>query len=142
MAVVEAKIQTVEDIYRLVWTAVANKRCLRAIYKELPRYSVPTGWAEIRLANFACSVINSVVKVRAAWRRSARRQIGAAWRSRDSEPWNWWTVPGRPPRTIAVRLPASWKPTSMRRINRSALRSAGSEEVARADGGREPSSGS
>jgi hypothetical protein len=37
MAVVEAKIQTVEDIYRLVWTAVANKRCLRAIYKELPR---------------------------------------------------------------------------------------------------------
>ena len=41
MAVVEAKIQTVEDIYRLVWTAVANKRCLRAIYKELPRLFCP-----------------------------------------------------------------------------------------------------
>lgn len=41
MAVVEAKIQTIEDIYRLVWTAVANKRCLRGIYKELPRLFCP-----------------------------------------------------------------------------------------------------
>src|SRR5215471_19338322 len=30
MAVVEAKIQTVEDIYRLVWTAIASKRPMEA----------------------------------------------------------------------------------------------------------------
>ena len=41
MGVVEAKIQTVEDLYRLVWTAVANKQPLRAIYKELPRLFCP-----------------------------------------------------------------------------------------------------
>lgn len=41
MVVVEAKIQTVEDIYRLVWTAVANKRPMSAIYHRLPRLFCP-----------------------------------------------------------------------------------------------------
>lgn len=41
MGVVEAKVQTVEDIYRLVWAAVANKRPMRAIYKERPRLFCP-----------------------------------------------------------------------------------------------------
>ena len=34
MGVVEAKIQTVEDIYRLIWTAIAHKRPVRAVYKS------------------------------------------------------------------------------------------------------------
>jgi len=41
MGVIEAKIRTVEDIYRLVWTAIANRRPMRAIYKELPRLFCP-----------------------------------------------------------------------------------------------------
>jgi hypothetical protein len=41
MGVVEAKIQTVEDIYRLVWTAVANRRPLGAVYHRLPRLFCP-----------------------------------------------------------------------------------------------------
>ncbi len=41
MGVVEAKIQTVEDIYRLVWAAVAEKRPIRASYKGLPRLFCP-----------------------------------------------------------------------------------------------------
>ena len=41
MGVVEAKIQTVEDIYGLVWAAVANKQPMRAIYKDLPRLFCP-----------------------------------------------------------------------------------------------------
>ena len=41
MAVVEAKIQTVEDIYRLVWTAIAGKQPISAIYKDLPRLFCP-----------------------------------------------------------------------------------------------------
>lgn len=41
MAVVEARIQTVEDIYRLVWTAIASKQPIRAIYKERPRLFCP-----------------------------------------------------------------------------------------------------
>src|SRR5580765_5616801 len=41
MGVVEVKIQTVEDIYRLVWAAVASKRPIKAIYKERPRLFCP-----------------------------------------------------------------------------------------------------
>jgi hypothetical protein len=41
MGVVEAKIQTVEDIYHLIWLAVANKQPVRAIYKERPRLFCP-----------------------------------------------------------------------------------------------------
>ena len=41
MNVVEAKIQTVEDMYRLIWTAIANKQPISAIYKDLPRLFCP-----------------------------------------------------------------------------------------------------
>lgn len=41
MSVVVAKIQTVEDIYGLVWTAVANKQPIGAIYKERRRLFCP-----------------------------------------------------------------------------------------------------
>ena len=41
MGVVEAKIQTVEDIYRLARTAVANKQPIGAIYHRLPRLFCP-----------------------------------------------------------------------------------------------------
>ena len=47
MSLVEAKIQTVEDMYRLIWTAVANKRPISAIYKERYRRSALTDWAVI-----------------------------------------------------------------------------------------------
>jgi hypothetical protein len=41
MGVVEAKIQTVEDVYRLVWTAVANRQPISAVYKNRPRLFCP-----------------------------------------------------------------------------------------------------
>ena len=41
MAVVKAKIQTVEEMYRLIWAAVANRLPIRAIYKDLPRLFCP-----------------------------------------------------------------------------------------------------
>jgi hypothetical protein len=41
MGVVEAKIQTVEEIYRLVWTAVARKHPIAASYGGLPRLFCP-----------------------------------------------------------------------------------------------------
>jgi len=41
MAVVRAKIQTVEDIYRLVWTAVASKRPIEASYRGRHRLFCP-----------------------------------------------------------------------------------------------------
>ena len=41
MGTFEGKFQTVEDIYRLIWTAVANKRPIKAIYKEKLRLFCP-----------------------------------------------------------------------------------------------------
>jgi len=41
MGVVRAEIQTVEDIYRLVWTAVASKQPIEANYDRRPRLFCP-----------------------------------------------------------------------------------------------------
>ena len=41
MGVIRARIQTVEDIYRLVRTAVVNKRPIRAIYHGRDRWFCP-----------------------------------------------------------------------------------------------------
>src|SRR5437868_5048546 len=41
MAIVEAKIQTVEDIYRLIWTAIVNKCPIAAIYDGRGRQMCP-----------------------------------------------------------------------------------------------------
>jgi hypothetical protein len=41
MGTVRARMQTVEDIYRLVWAAVASKRPIEARYHGLPRLFCP-----------------------------------------------------------------------------------------------------
>jgi hypothetical protein len=41
MRVVQAPIQTVEEIYKLVWTAVASKKPIEAIYRGRPRLFCP-----------------------------------------------------------------------------------------------------
>jgi hypothetical protein len=41
MSVVVAKIQTVDDIYRLVWTAVSSKKPIEAIYDGRRRLLCP-----------------------------------------------------------------------------------------------------
>ena len=43
MGVVRAEIQTVEEIYRLVWTAVSNKQPIEAIYEGRHRLFCPHG---------------------------------------------------------------------------------------------------
>ena len=41
MGVVRANIQTVEDMYQLIWMAIASKRPIEAVYKGLPRLFCP-----------------------------------------------------------------------------------------------------
>src|SRR5436305_9931673 len=41
MGVVQAKIQTVEDICQLAWTAVANRSPIKAVYDRRPRLFCP-----------------------------------------------------------------------------------------------------
>jgi hypothetical protein len=41
MNVIRANIQTVEDLYRLVWTAISNKRPIQALYQGRRRLLCP-----------------------------------------------------------------------------------------------------
>jgi hypothetical protein len=41
MGIVRANIQTVEDIYQLIWASIASKRPIEAVYKGLPRLFCP-----------------------------------------------------------------------------------------------------
>jgi hypothetical protein len=41
MSVIRAKIQTVEEMYRLIWAAIANKQPISAIYNERYRLFCP-----------------------------------------------------------------------------------------------------
>lgn len=83
MGVVQAQIQTVEEIYRLIWTAVANKQPIEATYQERHRFFVPTDWAGIARDGFVSSAINTAAKARAASSQQVPRQTGVVlcWRS-------------------------------------------------------------
>src|SRR6201996_256587 len=41
MSVVEARVQTVEEMYRLIWAAIGNRQPIGAIYKERRRLFCP-----------------------------------------------------------------------------------------------------
>ena len=84
MKVVQAQIQTVEEIYRLVWTAVANKKPLEAIYRAGLACFVRTGLDGIARGSFACFATNRAAKARADSTRWVHLQTGVVWRSRNS----------------------------------------------------------
>jgi len=73
MAVVEAKIQTVEEIYRLIWTAVATKQPVRAIYKDRLRLFCPHRLVRNRAGQRRVLAISTVETVRLGWHPSVRQ---------------------------------------------------------------------
>ena len=81
MGVVQAPIQTVEEIYGLVWTSVANKQPIEAMYQK--RCFVLTDWAGIGKGGFGSFAINTAVKARADSSRQVPGQTGVVlcWRS-------------------------------------------------------------
>jgi hypothetical protein len=60
--VIEAKIQTVEEIYGLVWAAVANRRPIGASYHGFARGFARTGWVGTKTANSVCCAISTAEK--------------------------------------------------------------------------------
>jgi len=52
MGVIRAQIQTVEEIYRLVWTAVANKQPIEAKYQDRHRLFCPHRLGRNRAGQF------------------------------------------------------------------------------------------
>ena len=81
--VIKARIQTVEEIYRLVWAAIADKRRIGAVYKERPRLFCPHRSGRSRPNSYgSCAMAETV---RADWRRSGRRITGVLLSSRIME---------------------------------------------------------
>ena len=138
MGVVKAKFQTVEDMYRLIWTAVANKQPISAIYKDLPRLFCPHRLGRNRLGEprVLCYQYGGESE-------SGLGPIGS--------PENWrcvvfkrlrrvelLTIPGRPRPITRVQQLAWWRRILTPRISRRANRRMGTERARRS--GAEPGS--
>jgi hypothetical protein len=83
MGVVQAKIQTVEDMYRLVRIAVVGSVRFAPPIMAGIAGSARTDWAEITKGRFVCCAINTLGRVKVACKLLAHRPTGAAlfWRS-------------------------------------------------------------
>ena len=73
MGIVRANIQTVEDIHQLIWTAIASKRPIEAVYKRLSIKGylgcfVRIDWAEIDGERCGCCVTSMVEQAKAGWK--------------------------------------------------------------------------
>jgi hypothetical protein len=84
MSVVRAQIQTVEEIYQLVWTAVVNKQPMEATYQGGIDYSAHTDWAGTRKGSFACCVISTAAIARPDFGHQVRSRTGVVSRSKNS----------------------------------------------------------
>jgi hypothetical protein len=86
MGVVRAQMQTVEEIYRLVWTTVANKKPIQANYQAGIVCFVRTGWGGIERGSFEYSAINMAATVRVASIQRVRRDKLAVYRAGEIQP--------------------------------------------------------
>lgn len=84
MSVVQAPIQTVEEVYGPVWAAVANKQPFEAICNGRPSCLVRTDWTGISEGSFACLAISTEVKAKVGSSRQLRLQTGVVWRWNNS----------------------------------------------------------
>ena len=84
MGVVRAQIQTVEEIYRLVWTAVRTNNRSKPTTRAGIDYFVRTDWAGIGKGSFAYSATNPAAKAGADSIRWVHMQTGVVLRWRNS----------------------------------------------------------
>jgi hypothetical protein len=84
MSVVRAQIQTVEEIYGLVWTAAANKQPIEPATKAGIDYFVHTDWAEIGKDSFAYSATSTAATAGVDSIHWDRLQTGGVLRWRNS----------------------------------------------------------
>jgi hypothetical protein len=62
MRVVQAQIQTAEEIYRLVWTAVENKQPIEAMLSRAAQVILPTSIGPESTRTASYSAINTAGK--------------------------------------------------------------------------------
>ena len=109
MAVVRAKIQTVEEI--IDWF---GRPWLASVRYEPPIMagiagSARTDWAEITKAGFVCCATSTPGRVVVVCKPLAHRQTGAALLWRNSAEWSCWKALGKQRPTIPARRRASRK---------------------------------
>ena len=95
MRVVQAPIQTVEEIYKLVWTAVASRKPVEALYQGRPRLFCPhrlgrNREGQLRVLCYQYTAARAGVDST----RWVHRQIGVVWRWRSSAGFSYWKGPG------------------------------------------------
>jgi hypothetical protein len=110
MGVIQSKIQTVEDIYRLVRMAVVSKRPIRAVYHSRDRWFCPhrLGWNHEGQARVLCYQFRgeSVSGLQAAgspanWRCIALEELSRVELLEDV----WYTAPNHSrPQTCAAKV--------------------------------------
>jgi hypothetical protein len=106
VGVVRAKIQTVEDLYQLVRTAVVGRQAMEAATTATIDYSVHTAWVETKTGSSVCFVINMADKAGADYSRPAQQQTGAALWWRSSASWSCSQIAGIQRPIIPARKPA------------------------------------
>ena len=140
MSVGQAQIRIVEEIYQLVWTAVANKQPTEAATRGGLDYSAPHRMG--RKGSFACCVISTAAIARPGlqasvsftnWHCVALEKLSRVKVLEASD---------IQPRIIRVPGPAWLKSTSKQRINPSAIHKKDIETVAQAVAGQASFAGS
>jgi hypothetical protein len=131
MGVVRAQIQTVEEIYRLIWTAVANRRPIKATYQGRLRLFCPHRLGRNREGRLRVLCYqyggDSSSKLEpsgspANWRCVALEKLSRVQLC-------YWKAPGTQQRITHALAPVWPKPISTRRIIPNALHRKDTEEV-------------
>ncbi len=129
MGVVRAQIQTVEEIYRLIWTAVANRRPIKATIRGGFGYFARIDLAGIGKEDFAYSATSTAATVPANLNLAAHLPTGVVSHWRSSRGCSYWKAPGTQQRITHALAPVWPKPISTRRIIPNALHRKDTEEV-------------
>jgi hypothetical protein len=136
MHVVRARIQTVEEIYRLVWTAVANKQPMEAIYQGRHRLFCPHRLGRNKEGQLRVLCYQYGGKSQARTSNVSFVHELALCRARKTQQGEGAGSVGIQPRIIRVPGPAWLKPILTGRINPSAIHKKDIETVAQAVAGQ------
>jgi|HubBroStandDraft_5_1064220.scaffolds.fasta_scaffold647025_2 hypothetical protein len=83
MGVVQSPFQTVEEIYGLVWAAVANRQPIEGVYQGRQRLFCPHRLGRNRMGDFAFCAISTVATAGAGSNPLVLRRTGVVlfWKS-------------------------------------------------------------
>ena len=124
-----AKIETVADIYQVVWTAVATKRPIEARYQEHPRLFCPHRLGRNREGQLRVLRYQYGGESESGLQPPGSQANWRCLRWRSSLRLDYWRIGGAQRPTTPVLLPAWSMPISTLRIRQSAIHKEDSKGV-------------